>query len=158
MYFLHNPRKTIISKTVKQNQYEREKLSELTFKGKNPENKGETDKIKFGCEMKIYGRVCQAPELRYTPTGKCYSRFSVSFGGYYDKEQNKQIRKGVWWNCQSWGSLGETINQVVNKGDVIEVVGVMHQSSYQGKNYQYTTVHQLTTADGCVYEAEELKE
>lgn|GEM_PF-5727045 len=129
-------------------------MKEQEIKDENPEIKEENEKLKFGCIQIITGRVCKAPEVRYTPTGKKYTSFSLTHGGFYDKEKGVRVKESIWQDCQAWGELGQSIALDVKKGDVVRVTGKRRQSVYQGRKYEHTSVDQLETEAGNIYFAD----
>ena len=68
----------------------------------------------------IIGRVGRDPEMRYTPSGKQVTSFSVACqDGFGDN------KKTVWYNVSSWNKLAETCNKYVKKGALVMVEGRM---------------------------------
>lgn len=66
----------------------------------------------------IIGRVGKDPEMRYTPTGKPVTNFSVATSSKYgDKEQT------IWFRVSTWNKQAEACNQYVRKGMLVMVEG-----------------------------------
>lgn len=66
----------------------------------------------------IIGRVGKNPEMRFTPTGKAVTNFSVATSNKYgDKEET------TWFRVVTWQKQAEVCNQYVKKGMLVMVVG-----------------------------------
>ena len=66
----------------------------------------------------IIGRVGKDPEMRYTPTGKAVTNFSVATSNKYgDKEET------TWFRVVTWQKQAEVCNQYVKKGMLVMVEG-----------------------------------
>ena len=76
----------------------------------------------------ITGRLCKAPECRYTSNNEARTSFSLAVD---DGKTKDGERKTVFVNCVAWGKTGELIDQYFKKGDGITLVGKVTSRSWE---------------------------
>lgn len=69
----------------------------------------------------ILGRVGKKPEMRYTPTGKPVTNFSVAVSEKYGDAENT-----IWFRVTTWNKQAEVCNQYVDKGMLVLIVGKLN--------------------------------
>ena len=79
----------------------------------------------------IVGNVGNDPEMRYTPSGKAVTTFSVAVNNSYISKDGEKHEETEWFNVVAWEKLAETINQYVVKGMSIYVEGQQKTNSYE---------------------------
>ena len=78
------------------------------------------------------GRVTKDIELKQTPEGKSFCRFTLACDrGYKTSEGKKPVD---FIPCVSWGSMAETISKYVSKGNRFSVSGELRTGSYEGNH------------------------
>lgn len=66
----------------------------------------------------IEGNLTRDPEMRYTPSGKAVTEFSVAVNeGFGEKRTTEYI------DCQAWDRLAESVAETGRKGGHLTVVG-----------------------------------
>lgn len=79
---------------------------------------------------RFVGRLGKEPDLQYTPNGTAIVKTSIAI-----KERKKEGEEWVdtttWVNITAFGRQAESLAQVVNKGDLIEI-----DAQYQTSNYE----------------------
>ena len=75
------------------------------------------------------GHVGRDPEMRFTPSGKAVTNFSVAISEKYADQETTE-----WFNIVSWGKLAETCNQFVHKGMQVFVSGTLHLKTWEGQD------------------------
>ena len=84
------------------------------------------------CEF--IGRLGQAPETRYTTSGKAVASFSIACGSQWkDKETGEKKESVEWINCTAFDKLAEIIGEYLVKGSQVYVSGKMKTDKYQDK-------------------------
>lgn len=94
-------------------------------------------------ELRLVGRLARTPELRYTPSGKAYTNFSVACG-YGRKNESGEYENAVdFVPCIMWGKRAEALAKCFHKGSGIVVSGKVISGSYdkEGKKVYFTRVH-----------------
>jgi single-strand DNA-binding protein len=71
----------------------------------------------------IIGHCGREPEMRYTPSGKATTSFSVAVNGFKDGDTE-------WFNVVAWDKLAETCNQLVRKGTRLYIDGRLQTRSW----------------------------
>ena len=76
------------------------------------------------CEIILVGNVGRDPELRYTPGGRAVCNFSLATNRVWtDRETNERREETTWFKITVWGQQAETVNQYVQKGKQVMVIG-----------------------------------
>ena len=73
----------------------------------------------------LMGRLARDPELKYSQSGKAFSRFTVAVNREFNREEADFI------NCTAWGKTAETIAEYLRKGRRIALQGRISVSSYE---------------------------
>jgi len=82
----------------------------------------------------LIGRLGVDPELKYTPSGRAYVRFSLATNRVWkDQEGNKQ-EKTDWHKIVAWGKLAEIMGEWLKKGRRVYLEGRIETRSFEDKN------------------------
>jgi len=73
--------------------------------------------------ISLIGRLTAEPELKYTQSGKAFTRFTLAINRPYDKEKTDFI------NCQAWEKKAELIAEYVRKGNRLAINGRLQVDS-----------------------------
>ncbi|MFQ5814644.1 MAG: single-stranded DNA-binding protein [Anaerolineae bacterium] len=71
----------------------------------------------------IMGNLGRDPEMRYTPSGKPVTNFSVATNRRWTNADGTPGEETIWFRVTAWGKLGETCNQYLSKGRQVFVEG-----------------------------------
>lgn len=71
----------------------------------------------------IVGNVGKDPEMKYTPSGKAVTSFSVADSRQYTTGSGEQVKETIWFRVTTWGKQAEACNQYVKKGMKVLVEG-----------------------------------
>lgn len=84
------------------------------------------------------GRLTRNPEVRYSQTGTCVSRYTLAVDRKYKKEGEPSAD---FLNCIAFGKAGEFAEKYLHKGSKIVVSGRIQTGSYTNREGQkiYTT-------------------
>ncbi len=74
-------------------------------------------------KLTFVGHLGQNPEMRYTPTGKAVTTFSVASNDQYTNEKSETVKITTWFRCSAWGKAAEVFNQYLKKGSKVLVEG-----------------------------------
>lgn len=87
----------------------------------------------------LIGRLTAKPEIRYTPSNVCYSRFNIAVNRPYSKENGERIADFI--SCVAWEERAELITKYFDKGSQIGIEGHIQTGSYEKDNGEkvYTT-------------------
>ncbi len=71
----------------------------------------------------ILGHVGKEPEMRYTPSGKALTNFSVAVNEDFTTAGGERQSRTVWYRISTWDKLAELCRQYVHKGNLVLVEG-----------------------------------
>ena len=74
-------------------------------------------------KVMIIGYVGRKPEMRYTPSGRPVTSFSVATTRGWVAPDGKQREETDWFNVVSWGNLAEVCKQHLTKDERVYVEG-----------------------------------
>ena len=77
----------------------------------------------------LIGRVTADPELRYTESGKAYTRFTLAVNRNYKKESGETDADFI--SIVAWEKRAETISKYIKKGNRLSVSGRIQTGSYE---------------------------
>jgi len=78
-------------------------------------------------KVMIIGNVGKEPEMRFTPSGKTVTSFSVAVNSKFGETESTE-----WFYCVTWNKLAETCNQYIVKGQQVFVEGRLQTKSWEG--------------------------
>lgn len=71
----------------------------------------------------IVGNLGRDPEMRYIPSGKPVTSFSVATNRQYTNNAGETIKETIWFRVSAWDKTAETCNQYLKKGSKVLVEG-----------------------------------
>jgi single-strand DNA-binding protein len=74
-------------------------------------------------KVMIIGRLGRDPEMRYTPSGRPVTTFSVATSRSWNTSEGERRTETEWFNIVAWGSLAEICKQYLLKGQQVYVEG-----------------------------------
>jgi single-strand DNA-binding protein len=74
-------------------------------------------------KVMIIGNLGRDPEMRYTPSGRPVTSFSVASSRNWTTADGDRRSETEWFNVVAWGSLAEICNQYLKKGLQVYVEG-----------------------------------
>ena len=74
-------------------------------------------------QFTIIGNLGRDPTMRYTPTGKPVTSFSVASNRKYTASNGETVTEVLWVNVSAWGAAAEACNQYIKKGSQVFVQG-----------------------------------
>ncbi len=74
-------------------------------------------------KVMIIGHLGRDPEMRYTPSGRPVTTFSVATTRTWHSADGERHEDTEWFNVVAWGSLAEICNQYLRKGQQVYVEG-----------------------------------
>ena len=95
----------------------------------------------------VIGNLGRDPEMRYTPSGKSVTSFSVASSRRYTTASGDQREETEWFNVSAWGRLSELCNQYLTKGQQVYVEGRLRSRSFEGRDGQMRFVNEITLND-----------
>ena len=82
-------------------------------------------------KVMIIGRLGRDPEMRYTPSGRPVTTFSVATSRNWNTSDGERRTETEWFNIVAWGSLAEICNQYLVKGQQVYVEGRLQSRNWE---------------------------
>jgi len=92
-------------------------------------------------KVMIIGRLGRDPEMRYTPSGRPVTTFSVATSRTWNTSDGERRTETEWFNVVAWGSLAEICKQYLAKNRLIYVEGRLQSRHWEDSdgNKHYST-------------------
>ncbi|MBP9676923.1 MAG: single-stranded DNA-binding protein [Anaerolineaceae bacterium] len=74
-------------------------------------------------KVMIIGHLGRDPEMRYTPTGRPVTTFTVATNRLWNTADGERHSETEWFNVVAWGNLAEICKQYLSKGQQVYVEG-----------------------------------
>ena len=84
----------------------------------------------------IIGNLGRDPEMRYTPSGKPVTTFSVATTRSWHSADGERHEDTEWFNVVAWGNLAEICNQKLSKSQQVYIEGRLQTRSWEDANGQ----------------------
>jgi single-strand DNA-binding protein len=91
----------------------------------------------------IIGRVGREPEMRYTPSGRPVTTFSVATSRSWNTSDGGRRMETETFNVVAWSNLAEICKQYLNKGSLVYVEGRLqtrHWEDQEGNKHSATEI------------------
>lgn len=74
-------------------------------------------------KVMIIGHLGRDPEMRYTPSGRPVTTYSVATNRTWNTSDGERHTETEWFNVVAWGNLAEICKQYLTKGQQVYVEG-----------------------------------
>ena len=74
-------------------------------------------------KVMIIGRLGRDPEMRYTPSGKPVTTFTVATSRTWNTSEGERRVETEWFNIVAWSNLAEICKQYLTKGQQVYIEG-----------------------------------
>ena len=94
-------------------------------------------------KVMIIGRLGRDPEMRYTPSGRPVTTFSLATSRTWNTSDGERRTETEWFNVVAWGGLAEICKQYLNKGQQVYVEGRLqtrHWDDSEGTKHSSTEI------------------
>jgi single-strand DNA-binding protein len=82
-------------------------------------------------KVMVIGSVGRDPEMRYVPSGKPVTSFSVATSRSWVNAEGKRCEETEWFNVVAWGALAEACKQYLRKGQQVYIEGRLQTRSWE---------------------------
>lgn len=90
-------------------------------------------------KVMIIGQIGHDPDMRYTPSGKPVTSFSVTVTRTWVTAEGERREATEWFNVVAWGNLAEICKQYLVKGQQVYVEGRLQTRRWDDKEGQKHT-------------------
>lgn len=84
-------------------------------------------------KVQIIGHLGKDPEMRYTPSGKPVTTFTVAVSRSWNTVDGERHNETEWFNVVAWGNLAEICKQYLTKGQQVYVEGRLQTRRWEDK-------------------------
>jgi single-strand DNA-binding protein len=92
-------------------------------------------------KVMIIGRLGRDPEMRYTPSGKPVTTFSVAVSRNWNTSEGERRSETEWFNIVAWGNLAEICKEYLSKGQLVYVEGRLQTRHWDDdKGVKHTSI------------------
>jgi single-strand DNA-binding protein len=91
----------------------------------------------------IIGRVGRDPEMRYTPSGRPVTTFSVGASRSWNTSDGEKRTETEWFNVVAWSNLAEICKQHLSKDRLVYIEGRLqtrHWEDQEGNKHSATEI------------------
>ncbi|HTP00010.1 MAG TPA: single-stranded DNA-binding protein [Anaerolineales bacterium] len=90
-------------------------------------------------KVMIIGHLGKDPEMRYTPSGRPVTTFTVAVSRSWNSADGERHAETEWFNVVAWGNLAEICKQYLAKGQQVYVEGRLQTRRWDDKEGQKHT-------------------
>jgi single-strand DNA-binding protein len=84
-------------------------------------------------KVMIIGNLGRDPEMRYTPSGRPVTTFTVATSRSWNTADGERHAETEWFNVVAWGNLAEICKQYLTKGQQVYVDGRLQTRHWEDK-------------------------
>lgn len=84
-------------------------------------------------KVQIIGHLGKEPEMRYTPSGKPVTTFTVAVSRSWNTVDGERHNETEWFNVVAWGNLAEICKQYLTKGQQVYIEGRLQTRRWEDK-------------------------
>lgn len=85
-------------------------------------------------KVMVIGHLGRDPEMRYTPSGRPVTSFSVVTTRTWTSAEGERHEESEWFNVVAWGTLAEICNQYLSKGKQVYVEGRLQTRGWEDED------------------------
>jgi single-strand DNA-binding protein len=82
-------------------------------------------------KVMVIGHAGRDPEMRYIPSGKPVTSFSVATSRSWTNSEGERRQETEWFNVVAWGNLAEICKQHIRKGQQVYIEGRLQTRSWE---------------------------
>jgi single-strand DNA-binding protein len=92
-------------------------------------------------KVMIIGHLGREPEMRYTPSGRPVTTFTVATSRTWNTADGERHNETEWFNIVTWGSLAEICKQYLTKGQQVYIEGRLQTRRWEdNEGIKHTSV------------------
>ena len=85
-------------------------------------------------KVMVIGNIGRDPEMRYIPSGKPVTSFSVASSRSWTNSEGERREETEWFNVVAWGNLAEICKQHLCKGQQVYIEGRLQTRSWEDQD------------------------
>jgi single-strand DNA-binding protein len=97
-------------------------------------------------KVMIIGNLGRDPEMRYTPSGRPVTTFTVATNRSWNTANGERHSETEWFNVVTWGNQAEICKQYLTRGQPVYIEGRLQTRRWEDKEgVKRTTVEIVAT-------------
>lgn len=98
-------------------------------------------------KVMIIGRLGRDPEMRYTPSGRPVTTYSVATTRTWNSSNGERHTETEWFNVVAWGNLAEICKQYLTKGQQVYIEGRLQTRTWEDNNGNKHTATEIVASE-----------
>lgn len=98
-------------------------------------------------KVMIIGTLARDPEMRYTPSGRPVTSFSVASSRTWNTADGERHTETEWFNVVAWGNLAEICKQYLSKGRRVYVEGRLQTRRWEDSQGNKHTATEIVASE-----------
>ncbi len=98
-------------------------------------------------KVMIIGHLGKDPEMRYTPSGRPVTTFTVAVSRSWNSADGERHNETEWFNIVAWGNLAEICKQYLAKGQQVYIEGRLQTRRWDDKEGQKHTSVEIVASE-----------
>jgi single-strand DNA-binding protein len=98
-------------------------------------------------KIMIIGHLGRDPEMRYTPSGRPVTTFTVAVSRSWNTVDGERHNETEWFNIVAWGNLAEICKQYLYKGQQVYIEGRLQTRRWEDKEGQKHTSVEIVASE-----------
>jgi single-strand DNA-binding protein len=91
----------------------------------------------------LIGRLGKDPELKYTPSGVAYAKFSIATDEVFKDRAGEQQKRTEWHNIVAWNKLAEICGEYLTKGKQVYIEGSIQSRQWEDQSGNKRTSYEI---------------
>ena len=91
----------------------------------------------------LIGRLGKDPELKYTPSGVAYAKFSIATDEVFKDRTGEQKKRTEWHNITVWNKLAEICGEYLTKGKQVYIEGSIQSRQWEDQSGNKRTSYDI---------------
>ena len=98
-------------------------------------------------KVMIIGHLGREPEMRYTPSGRPVTTFTVATSRSWISADGERHTETEWFNIVAWGNLAEICKQYLTKGQQVYIEGRLQTRRWEDKDGNKHNTTEIVAAE-----------
>ncbi|HNT24845.1 MAG TPA: single-stranded DNA-binding protein [Anaerolineales bacterium] len=98
-------------------------------------------------KVMIIGNLGRDPEMRYTPSGRPVTTFSVATSRTWNTADGEKRVETEWFNVVAWSSLAEICKQYLTKGQQVYIEGRLQSRQWEDPEGKKHTAVEIVASE-----------
>ncbi len=95
----------------------------------------------------LIGRLGKDPEVKYTPSGAPFARFTLATDESFKDRSGEQQRRTEWHTIVAWNKLAEICGEYLTKGKQVYIEGSIRSRQWEDQSGNKRTAFEIVARD-----------